>query len=70
MRTTIWYKLCFGLEGVVNFVLYLDVNYAKSIVNKKNTSKIIALLGGGFVFWISKKQNFILTLTTKSEYIV
>ncbi|ESZ92706.1 hypothetical protein SBOR_6918 [Sclerotinia borealis F-4128] len=65
LRTTIRYRLRFGPGGVQNLVMYSDADYASEIVDRKSTSGVVALLGGGPVFWMSRKQNSVSTSTTE-----
>jgi hypothetical protein len=48
---------------------YLDADYARCKVDRKNTFGTCQSLGWPLVSWSSKKQNFVVLFTTKAGYI-
>ena len=47
---------------------YIDANYARSIVDKRPTSKYCTFLGGNLVTWRSKKQYDVAWSSAKIEF--
>jgi hypothetical protein len=67
LRSTIKSRISFGPSG--NLVVYSDADYATDKTDRKSISASVGLIGGGPVFWGSKKQTAVATATTEAEYI-
>jgi hypothetical protein len=52
-----------------NLIGYLDVDYGGDKSNRKLTTANVFLLDRKAIFWLSRKQRFVLTLIIKAEYI-
>jgi hypothetical protein len=48
---------------------YLDVDYARSKVDRKSTSETCQFFGRSLIFWSSKKQKSVALSTAKADYI-
>ena len=60
---------CIYFGPASKLVIYFNANY---IINKNNYKSItvsVGLIGGGPVFWGSRKQTTIATATIEAEYI-
>ena len=53
----------YGLKG------YSDVDYARDLVNRENTSGMVQFLGSCLVSCCSKKQNTVALSTAEVEYV-
>lgn len=71
LRSTIEYRICFGpsAEDKPNLVVYSDADYASDKIDRKSITASVGLVGGGPVFWGSKKQKSVATATTEAEYM-
>ena len=67
LRSTIKSRICFGPGG--KLVVYSDADYASDKTDRKSISASVGLIGGGPVFWGSKKQTAVATATTEAEYV-
>ncbi|KAI1000824.1 hypothetical protein K3495_g7377 [Podosphaera aphanis] len=50
-------------------VTYSDADWASDRTDRKSITACVGLVGGGHVFWGSKKQNSVATATVEAEYI-
>ena len=48
---------------------YSDVDWARSVDDRKSTSGCCFYLGNNLVFWMSKEQNSMSLSTAEAEYI-
>ena len=67
LRSTIKNRISFGPKG--NLVVYSDADWASDKSDRKSITASIGLIGGGPVFWGSKKQTGVATATTEAEYV-
>ena len=67
LKSSISTRISFGPKG--NLVVYSDADYATDKSDRKSITASIGLLGGGPVFWASKKQVSVATATTEAEYV-
>ena len=67
LRSTIKSRICFGPGG--KLVVYSNADYASNKTDRKSILASIGLIGGGPVFWGSKKQTAVATATTEAEYV-
>ncbi len=67
LRSSIKSRIRFGPKG--KLIVYSDADYASDKTDRKSISASIGLLGGGPVFWGSRKQTSVSTATTEAEYI-
>lgn len=49
--------------------LYSDADFANCVTTRKSVSGGIALLNGGPIAWLSRKQSIVSTSTTEAEYV-
>ncbi|KAL8133959.1 hypothetical protein AgCh_009144 [Apium graveolens] len=61
----LWYPR----ESNFKLIGYSDAYFARYKIDRKNTSGRCQFLGGRLVFWFSKKQKSISTLTAEAEHI-
>ena len=69
LRSTVKLQLRFGPGGDSRLVVYSDANYATDKMDRKSISGAIGTLWGAAIFWLSRKQKSVLTVTTEAEYI-
>lgn len=71
LRSTMDLRIRYGPYGPsANRILgYSDADYAGDKNDRKSTSGMIYLLGGGPISWRSRKQPAVSTSTTEAEYI-
>jgi hypothetical protein len=50
-------------------VVYSDADWASDKSDRKSVTASVGMIGGGPVFWGSKKQTAVATATTEAEYI-
>ena len=67
LRSTIGNRIRFGPNG--KLIVYSDADWASDKTDRKNITATIGLIGGGPVFWGSKKQTAVATATTEAEYV-
>jgi hypothetical protein len=67
LRSTTKNRISFGPKG--NLVVYSDADWATDKSDRKSITASIGLIGGGPVFWGSKKQTAVATATTEAEYV-
>ena len=60
--------LCYQGE-VLELRGYLDANQASDLDQRKSTTGYVFTLGGGVVYWVSKKQTSMAMSTAEAEYI-
>jgi len=66
-KSSISTRISFGPKG--NFVVYSDADYTTDKSDRKSITVFIGLLGGGPVFWASKKQVSVAIAITEVEYV-
>eukprot|EP00253_Pinus_taeda_P030894 PITA_30894 len=69
----LWGTTTYGLRytvGNVRFHGYYDVDWAGSVVDRKNTSGCCFPLGSALISWMSRKHKFVALSTAEAEYIV
>lgn len=66
-KSTISHRIRFGPDG--KLVVYSDADFASNKFDRKSITATVGLIGGGPVFWASKKQSVVATATTEAEYI-
>lgn len=54
----------------MEFEAYSDVDWVRSIVNKRSTARYCTFLGGNLVTWKSRKQSVGVRSSTKVEFRV
>ena len=64
------YRLYFNSDEQTLLIVYSDTDYISDKINRKNILNITDILDRAAIFWLSKKQNSVSILTTKSEYIL
>ncbi|RDX83657.1 hypothetical protein CR513_35392, partial [Mucuna pruriens] len=57
LKASLGKGLLFRREGKLSMKIYTDVDYARSVVDRRSTSEYCMFLGGNLVTWRSKKQN-------------
>ncbi|KAI1004161.1 hypothetical protein K3495_g4052 [Podosphaera aphanis] len=67
LRFTIKAKIRFGPRG--GLVTYSNADWASDRTDRKSITACVGLIGGGPVFWGSKKHNSVATATVEAEYI-
>jgi hypothetical protein len=67
LRSTINFSITFGPSG--KLVMYSDADYASDKHDRKSITAAVGLLGGGPIYWASKKQSSVSTATTEAEYM-
>lgn len=50
--------------------VYTDADYARSIVDRRSTTRYCMFLGGNLVTWRSKKQNVVARSSAEAEFRV
>ena len=64
------YGLWYSKDSNACLVGYSNVDWARSVDDRKSTSGGYFYLGNNLVSWMSKKQNFVSLSTIEAEYIV
>jgi len=67
LRSTIKARIRFGLGG--ELITYSDADWASDKKDRKSVTASVGLIGGGPVFWTSKKQTAVATATSEAEYV-
>ena len=67
LRSTISLRISFGPIG--KLVVYSDADWASDKTDRKSITASVGMIGGGPVFWASKKQTAVATATTEAEYV-
>ena len=62
----IWYPL----SNVLTLVAYKNIDWARSIDDRRSTSRATFFLRNFLVSWLRKKQSLVSLSTTKVKYIV
>ncbi|RDX83609.1 Copia protein, partial [Mucuna pruriens] len=60
--------LLFKKEGTLSMEIYIDTDYARSIVDRRFTSEYCMFIGGNLVTWRSKKQNVVVWSSIEAEF--
>jgi hypothetical protein len=63
------YGLRYTLGGGVLLHGFFDSNWARSVQNRKSTSRFCFSMGSAMVFWLSRKQGLVTLSTTEAEYV-
>jgi transposase InsO family protein len=69
LRSTIDLRIRFGSSTTPTLQAFSDADYAADKTDRKSITAFIGLIGGGPIFWGSKKQSSVSTATTEAEYI-
>lgn len=69
LKGTLDFTLSYSRSEDFTLTTYIDVDWARSIDDKKSTSKGAFFLGNFLVSWLGKKQTLISLSTTEVEYI-
>ena len=70
LRGTIDYDIMFKRQQSVPLVIgYVDVDYARDLVDRRSTIVYMFTLGGGPICWKSMVESLIALSTTESEYM-
>ena len=67
LKSSISIRISFEFKG--NLVIYSDTDYITDKSDRKSITVSIGLLGGGPVFWASKKQVSVAIAITEAEYV-
>ena len=62
--------LLFKSRGHLQIEAYTDANWARSIVNRRSTSRYCSFIGGNLVTWQSKKQNVVARSSVEAKFRV
>jgi len=62
--------LLFKKERNLSMKVYTDADYARSIVDRRSTTRYCMFLGGNLVTWRSKKQNVVARSSAEAEFRV
>ena len=57
------------IRGHINFISYIDSDWAGNIINRKLINNNIFLMQGSLISWRFKRQTLIILLSTEAEYI-
>jgi len=60
--------ILFERDGNANLEAYIDADYARSIVDRRSTTRYCTFLGGNLVTWWSKKQNVVARSSAEVEF--
>jgi len=55
--------------GDVRLHRYIDVDWARNIIDRRSTSRCCFSLGSTMIFWMSMKQKFVALNTAETKYI-
>lgn len=69
LRSTVQHRICFRPAQESRLQVYSDADYAADKTDRKSISGSLGLLGGGPIFYASKKQKAVSTATTEAEYV-
>jgi hypothetical protein len=69
LKGTMDYGLWYPRNQNFQLSVYLDVDWANCVDERKSTSGGAFFLGDSLVSWLSKKQGFVFLSTTEAEYI-
>jgi hypothetical protein len=69
LQGTLQFKLCFGGLAPQGLVGYCDADWASDLEDRRSTTWFVFMMGGGAIFWSSKRQPTITLSTTKVEYM-
>jgi hypothetical protein len=67
LRFIIKFRISFGPTR--KLTVYSDADYASDKADRKSVIALVGLIGGGPVFWGSRKQTAVATITTEAEYV-
>ena len=60
--------ILFERDGNANLEAYIDADYARSIVDRRSTTRYCTFLGGNLVTWWSKKQNVVARSSAEAKF--
>jgi hypothetical protein len=58
----------FKRNGDLVLEVYIDADYAESVVDRRSTSGYCTFLGGNLVTWRSKKQNVVSRSSAEAKF--
>ena len=59
LKGTARHGLTFKKTGKLDLVIYIDSDYASSLIDCRSTTGYCTLLGGNLITWRSKKENIV-----------
>jgi len=65
LKTSPGRGLLFKRNEQLKMEVYTNAHYARSVTDSKSTTRYCMFLGGNFLTWRSKKQNFVARSSTK-----
>ena len=69
LKGTITYGLNYSANGGIFLHVYADVDWARSLVDRKSTTGYCFSLGSAMISWSSHKQGTLAHSTIEAEYI-
>jgi hypothetical protein len=69
LRGTVGHGLTYTSSIDMRFQGHTDSDWARSVVDRKSTSRCCFTLGSAMVSWCSRKQNYVVLSIAKAEYI-
>ena len=69
LKGTVGYDLRYTSEDGLKLQRYTDSDWARSAVDRKNTSGCCFNIGSAVIFWMSRKQISVALSTAEARYI-
>ena len=66
---TVDYGLKYNVNQNINLEGYVDLDWARSAIDRKSTLGCCFSMGSGVISWFSRKQSYVALSTTESEYV-
>jgi hypothetical protein len=63
------FKLCFGGLPPQDLVVYCDADWVGDLEDRRSNTRFVFMMGGGAIYWNSKRQPIIVLSITKTEYM-
>ena len=70
LEATLGKGILFKKSIELSLEAYIDVDYARSVVDQRFTTGYCAILGGNFVTWRSKQQNIVMGSSVEVEFCI
>jgi hypothetical protein len=69
LKQTLEFKLWYSTSSSLDFIGFLDADFAGTGIDRKSTSSTCHFLGSSLVCWSSQKQSLVAQSITEAEYV-
>jgi hypothetical protein len=69
LKQTLEFGIWYSASSSVDLVSFLDADFARSGIDRKNTSGICHFLSSSLICWSSQKQSSVAQFTIEAEYV-